>query len=297
MKLTMNTLFDARRPILCTTFIFTIAICSVSARITPKEVEEPTKVYEIQNGDTLAGLAQKFRADSRLWRDFEKYNVFSNPHVIFPYENLQVPIDWALPGVERANRGVDVSEIDDAPVLIIQDSVTKAEFDVLADSLAVHRTSTEASLATLRMAIEEARSEAVGSKNDISGLADGHRTNQEALSELGDLIAKSGRRISRMRAFLGEIDLEPLERLGEENRKSILASRQVSKELRADINQFSVDIGALKTTQMEMQGELDGLRSYRAPERRQAQTRTFAILTAMLGGAAWLAVNAMGDEN
>ncbi len=296
MMLTMNKLFAARRAILCTTFIFTIAICGVSARITPKEVQEPTKVYEIQSGDTLGGLAQKFRADSRLWRDFEKYNVFSNPNVIFPYENLQVPIDWALPGVERANRGVDVSQIDDAPVLIIQDSVTKAEFDVLADALAAHRIETEASLAALWGAIGEVRSEAEASKNDISGLVDGHRTNQEALSQVRDLIAKSGRRIARMRGLLGEIDLELLDGLAEENQKAILDASEVSKQLRGDISGFSVDLGAIKTSQMEIQGELNALRRAAPPE-RQSQTRTFAILTAVLGGATWFAVNAMGDEN
>ena len=62
-------------------FICSDCVCQITA----KEVDEPAKFNQIREGDTLGGLAKEYRSDSRLWCDFEKYNIFANPNLIYPH--------------------------------------------------------------------------------------------------------------------------------------------------------------------------------------------------------------------
>ena len=65
---------------LCVSLSGVLFVFNASAKITPKETDEPTGMYGIKKGDTLWDLAEKYRNDPLLWREFEKYNIFTNPH-------------------------------------------------------------------------------------------------------------------------------------------------------------------------------------------------------------------------
>ena len=89
---------------LCVSLSGVLLVLDASAKITPKETDDPTGFYTIQKGDTLWHLAKKYRHDPLLWREFEKYNIFSNPHLIYPNEELQVSAMWGFPGVANRRR-------------------------------------------------------------------------------------------------------------------------------------------------------------------------------------------------
>ena len=89
---------------LCVSLSGVLLVLDASAKMTPKETDVPTGFYAIQKGDTLWHLAKNYRNDPLLWREFEKYNIFTNPHLIYPKEKLQVSAMWGFPGVAMPSR-------------------------------------------------------------------------------------------------------------------------------------------------------------------------------------------------
>lgn len=74
----------------------------LSAKIAPKQTDEETGLVTIEKGDTLWDLAAEYFKDPFLWKEFKKYNKFTNPDLIYPKEKLQLPEEILLPaGVAR----------------------------------------------------------------------------------------------------------------------------------------------------------------------------------------------------
>ena len=69
-----------------------VFILSATARITPKEGGEDTKLITIVKGDTLWDLCQEHLKDPLRWRELSKYNDFTNPDLIYPGEKLRIPV-------------------------------------------------------------------------------------------------------------------------------------------------------------------------------------------------------------
>jgi len=70
---------------------------ATSATITPKSLNGSTVLITIEEGDTLWELASKYLEDPGLWREFKKYNSFTDPNLIFPGEKLRVPKSFTMP--------------------------------------------------------------------------------------------------------------------------------------------------------------------------------------------------------
>ena len=72
-------------------------LVATSATITPKSLNGNTILIKIEEGDTLWELANKYLEDPGLWKEFKKYNDFTDPNLIFPGEKLRVPKSFAMP--------------------------------------------------------------------------------------------------------------------------------------------------------------------------------------------------------
>ena len=68
-----------------------IVVRVASAKITPKPVDEETRLITIQEGDTLPKLAKEYLNDPLLWKEFTKYNNFTDPNLLLPGEKMQIP--------------------------------------------------------------------------------------------------------------------------------------------------------------------------------------------------------------
>ena len=83
--------------ILSLLFVYGPVSIATSATITPKSLNGNTLLITIEEGDTLWELANKYLEDPGLWREFKKYNSFTDPNLIFPGEKLRVPKSFAMP--------------------------------------------------------------------------------------------------------------------------------------------------------------------------------------------------------
>lgn len=83
---------------------------SASARITPLDSDEETKLITIEKGDTLWDLCQEHLKDPLKWRELSKYNDFTNPDLIYPGEKLRIPLSMAVEVVDEAEEDVKVQQ-------------------------------------------------------------------------------------------------------------------------------------------------------------------------------------------
>ena len=79
-----------------------VYVLSASAKITPHDGDDDTMLITIVKGDTLWALCQKHLKDPLQWRELSKYNDFTNPHLIYPGEQLRIPVEMAKNVVEIA---------------------------------------------------------------------------------------------------------------------------------------------------------------------------------------------------
>ena len=87
-----------------------VYILSASARITPKEGGEDTKLITIVKGDTLWDLCQEHLKDPLKWRELSKYNDFTNPDLIYPGESLRIPLSMMNGIVDEAVKKVEMDQ-------------------------------------------------------------------------------------------------------------------------------------------------------------------------------------------
>ena len=60
--------------------------------VTPKPVKEPTQMITVQQGQTLADLAELYFGDRRSYKKFLDYNNIADINTLKPGDRLQVPI-------------------------------------------------------------------------------------------------------------------------------------------------------------------------------------------------------------
>ena len=63
-----------------------------TASVTPKPVKEPTQMITVQQGQTLADLAELYFGDRRSYKKFLDYNNIADINTLKPGDRLQVPI-------------------------------------------------------------------------------------------------------------------------------------------------------------------------------------------------------------
>merc|ERR1712098_743897 len=68
-----------------------------SATITWESLNGNTKLVAVKEGDTLWDLAKEYLIDPALWKEFKKYNDFTDPNLIYPGEKLRIPTSFDMP--------------------------------------------------------------------------------------------------------------------------------------------------------------------------------------------------------
>jgi LysM repeat protein len=97
-------------------------VLPASAKITPKSSMDSTKLITIEKGDTLWHLAGKHLNDPFLWKELKKYNDFTNPHLIYPAEKLQLPGKVVM-STAAARKAVDIG--------VAEGTITPEELDAI----------------------------------------------------------------------------------------------------------------------------------------------------------------------
>ena len=283
---------------LCASLSGPLFVLTASAQITPKEVDEPTKFYQIREGDTLGGLSKQYRRDNRLWRDFEKYNIFANPNLIYPYEELQVPASWSLPGDPRGEKEQEAPVAREAtglvletPSFILEHSVTTADFEAFRDEFNSYRSDLNSGITELGGQIDELRRQNDVLQVGIDELQNATASNAGAVADLSAAVKTNEKKIVSLSK-----QATALQTGLDRNGVALQKWHDRTDALNSRVESLALEICAMKNTQDKILVELEEFLQP-APASPGKKTRTFAILTVLAGGAGWLAVNAVGGRD
>ena len=257
-------------------------VFNASAKITPKETDEPTGMYHIKKGDTLWHIAEKYRNDPLLWREFEKYNIFTNPHLIYPKEELQVSAMWGFPGVQMP--------MPEEPPEMVAEIASMAQVDMLKKKLDAHLMATESALQEIGAEVGEVHEEVHGIQHTLAGLKSAMDMGGESLSMASMTSMENKSAI----AGLNESVMGLSEGLKGHAMEWDKKHMEHAEHIDGHLENIENSIGELKATQDEIGGKVDKL--LHPDKKMKSKKRPIAFLTALIGGAAWVAMNSLGDR-
>ena len=264
---------------LCVSLSGVLLVFDASAKITPKETDDATGMYIIQKGDTLWGLAKKYRQDPLLWREFEKYNIFTNPHRIYPNEELQVSVEWGFPGIPMP---------EPEPEMVVE-MAPKSQLDMLREMFDAHLAATEGSLSEIGGEVSEMHAEIHGIQDTLSGLKSAMDMGGEALGMTSQTAMENKAGIAELGKGLMEFG-EALEAHGMEWEKEHM---EHAEHINGQLEDIGKTLDGMKTVQ---DGTGKNVEMILHPPKKKFKKRPIAFLTALVGGAAWVAMNSLGDR-
>ena len=270
---------------LCVSLSGVLFVFNASAKITPKETDEPTGMYGIKKGDTLWDLAEKYRNDPLLWREFEKYNIFTNPHLIYPKEQLQVSAMWGFPGVPMSMPMPEPEQ----PAMVAE-IASMAQVDMLKEKLDAHLMATESAIQEIGGEVGEVHEEVHGIQHSLAGL-------KSAMDMGGESLSMANRTSMENKSAIAGLN-ESVMGLSEGLKGHAMAwetqNMEHAEHIDGHLEKIESSIGELKATQDEIGGKVDKL--LHPDKKMKLKKRPIAFLTALIGGAAWVALNSLGDR-
>ena len=166
-----------------------VYVLSASARITPHEDDDGTILITIEKGDTLWDLCQEHLKDPLQWRELSKYNDFTNPHLIYPGEQLRIPVAMAKEVVEVAEEELAEyqAELERLRVELAESEATRDKLEAEISGLNESMGQLKAQLKALEDSLksQEQLMNTVGQSGDAiaSGLKEALAANKDAILE------------------------------------------------------------------------------------------------------------------
>ncbi len=265
-------------------------VLTASAKITPIDVDEPTHFYEIQKGDTLWHLAKKYRKDALLWMEFKKYNIFTNPNLIYPKEMLQVKNGWGFPG--------------DEPVMMEEPPMVEegpSEMDMLKMSMDEKLDSMSKAIMKLKHKAGESHEhhkKLSGDVGKIKGMLKAHDKALEGLSKAAMSHAEETKKgLSKVKGKIKDLNNDlnaKAEKLGEKQAKTMMMLGETTEAMNSEFAKNAERVDKLQAGVDEIHSELH---HWRGEYRDSTSTeRTLGALAILAGGIAVFTLNSLGES-
>ena len=285
MKMIRGTLKLALILYICAT-LSGVYVLSASARITPHDGDDDTMLITIVKGDTLWDLCQKHLKDPLRWRELSKYNDFTNPHLIYPGEELRIPLAMAK----------EVTQIAEEELLKQQQELEKLKAE-LAESEAT-RDKLESEIKGLNEAMDKLRAQ-------LKALEDSLKSQEALMTAVKDSSDTVASGIKEALEANKTAILEQIARLDErlEAADSMLEEQQAkAAETHARIESIQGDIktllGHVETNQKAINEVKMMLKDARGVhEELSSSKRALVFLTTVAAGIGWFAINAIGGRS
>ena len=263
-----------------------VYVLSASARITPHDGDDDTMLITIVKGDTLWDLCQEHLRNPLQWRELSKYNDFTNPHLIYPGEQLRIPVAMAK----------DVVEIAEGELTAYQEELERLKAE-LAES--------EATGERLRDEIS-ALNESTGQlKEQLKAVEDSLKSQEElmdAVGQSGDVIAASVKEAlaANKAALLDAIShldehLKGLEKLHEQRKMEAEATQAQVEAIQADVKMLLTQIETNQKAISEVKMILENAKGVH--EELSSSKRTLVFLTTVAAGIGLFVINSIGGRS
>jgi DNA repair exonuclease SbcCD ATPase subunit len=263
-----------------------VYVLSASARITPHDGDDDTMLITIEKGDTLWDLCQEHLKDPLQWRELSKYNDFTNPHLIFPGEQLRIPLAMAK----------DVVQIAEEDLLKQQEELEKlkmelSESEATRDKLEADIKALNASTSKLKAQLEELESSLKSQKELMMAVT---KSGNEIASAVKESLEASKAAILSDIAHLDEHLAEAATMLKDHQMKAD-ATNALVESIQADaktlLTQVETNQKAIKEVKMILK-DAKGVH-----EEVSSSKRALVFLTTVAAGIGWFAISAIGGRS
>ncbi|RKU16291.1 hypothetical protein C6503_12755 [Candidatus Poribacteria bacterium] len=262
-----------------------VYVLSASARITPHDGGDDTMLITIEKGDTLWDLCQEYLKDPLQWRELSKYNDFTNPHLIYPGEQLRIPIAMAKDAVDGAEEKLvaQQEELEKLKVELAESEATRDKLEAEISALNESMGKLKAQLKALEDSLKsqkELMTAVTDSGNEIaSGVKKSLEATQTAI--LNDIA-----QVNEQLAKLGEMVKE--HKMAEEATQDVIASIQ------ADVKMFLASIEANQKAINEVKMMLEDAKGVH--EEPSTSKRALVFLTTAAAGIGWFIMSSIGGR-
>ena len=262
-----------------------VYVLSASAKITPHEGDDSTMLITIVKGDTLWDLCQEHLKDPLRWRELSKYNDFTNPHLIYPGEELRIPIAMMK----------EVKDVAEEELAAQQAELEKLRAE-LAESEAT-RDKLEAEINGLNKSMDELKAQ-------IDALEASLKSQEKlmaAVSQSGDAISSSIQEAlaANKTAILHEIahldeHLAGIEKMIKEHKMAEEATRELVESIEANVKMLLTSVEANQKAINEVKMILKDAKGVH--EELSSSKRALVFLTTLAAGVGLFAINAIGGR-
>ena len=263
-----------------------VYVLSASARITPHEGDDDTMLITIEKGDTLWDLCQEHLKDPLRWRELSKYNDFTNPHLIYPGEQLRIPLSMAKDavGIAQDELQQQQEELERLKVELSESEATRDKLEAEIKALNANSLKLGAQLKELEASLKsqtELMQAVTNSGNEIaSGVKESLEANKKALL---DAIAHLDEHLAGINKMIKE------HKMAEEATQATIESIQANvKTLLTQVETNQKAINEVKMMLKDAKG---------VHEEVSTSKRALVFLTTVAAGIGWFAINAIGGRS
>lgn len=263
-----------------------VYVLSASARITPHEGDDDTMLITIVKGDTLWDLCQEHLKDPLQWRELSNYNDFTNPHLIYPGEQLRIPVAMAKEAVEVAEE-----ELAEYQAELERLKVELAESEATRDKL-------EAEIGGLNESMAEL-------KGQLKAFEDSLKSQEQlmdAVGQSGETIASSLKEAlaANKDAILHEIahldeHLEAVASMLEEREMNAKATHELIEATQAEVTGILTHIEANQKAISEVKMILENAKGVH--EELSTSKRALVFLTTVAAGVGLFIIGSIGGRS
>ena len=263
-----------------------VYVLSASAKITPHDGDEDTMLITIVKGDTLWDLCQQHLKDPLQWRELSKYNDFTNPHLIYPGEELRIPVAMAKEVVAVAEE-----EVAEYQAELERLKVELAESEATRDKLEAEISGLNESMAQLKAQLK-AFEDSLKSQEQL----------MDAVSQSGEAIASSVKEAlaANKAAILHEIaqldeHLEAAASMLEEREMNAKATHEVIEAIQADVKMLLSQVEANQKAINEVKMILENAKGVH--EELSPSKRALVFLTTVAAGVGLFVIGSIGGRS
>jgi DNA repair exonuclease SbcCD ATPase subunit len=262
-------------------------VVSSFAKITkkPGPFDKEVEVITIGKGDTLWHLAGKYLDAPYKWSEFKKYNNFTNPDLIYPDEEMQIPLKVAKTMAKDWENEVARIEAE-----------MKAAIRSSNQEISSKLQSQMAELRELKEAVDQLQRKIEQIEQKVGESQVGSLENKVASfeAEVKDELQESTKQIEQLDEKVGTIDGNvkaidgKVEQLASAGQQQITGINQGVETLTTKVSQNHESISRLEKKFDDLEGKV---------EQPSQGKKAFVVLTTLAGGIAWFVVSSLSHSD
>ena len=263
-----------------------VYVLSASAKITPHAGDDGTMLITIVKGDTLWDLCQEHLKDPLRWRELSKYNDFTNPHLIYPGEELRIPVAMMK----------EVKEVAEEELAAQQEALEKlraelAESEATRDKLEAEISGLNKSLGELKAQIEALEASLKSQEKLIAAVGQSGDAVSSSIKEA--LAAKKSAIIDQITHL--DMHFKAAEKMLEAQKMQAKATHELVASIEANVKMLLTNVEANQKAINEIKMILEDAKGVH--EELSSSKRALVFLTTLAAGVGLFAINAIGGRS